>query len=88
VYSDQSFSRYVANIVPINGGEYTVQMNLKYSDDTADTVFEQVTRLPEGETFTVTGTPRVSDGPYQVNLRVGGIPVIGNSYRVSVLGCR
>ncbi|XHX76372.1 MAG: hypothetical protein RBJ76_18245 [Stenomitos frigidus ULC029] len=42
VPSNLTFRRYVANVVPINGGEYTVQMNLKYGNDTADTVYNQV----------------------------------------------
>ncbi|MGI0486733.1 hypothetical protein ACN4EK_14935 [Pantanalinema rosaneae CENA516] len=83
----QSFRRYVVNILPLNGGDYNVQMNLKYNDDTADTVYNQVTGLPERQTFSIAGIPRASANPYQVNVQVGGVPVIGNSYRVSVSGC-
>jgi len=87
VPSDRSFRRYVATIFPLNGGEYNIQMNLKYNNETADTVYNQVTGLPEKQSFSVTGSPRANANPYQVNLQVGGIPVIGNSYKISVSAC-
>lgn len=87
VPSNRSFRRYIANIMPINGGDYNVQMHLKYNDDSADTVYNQLTGLPERRAFAITGTPRTNANPYQVNLQVGGVPVIGNSYRVSVSAC-
>ncbi|HIK18900.1 MAG TPA: hypothetical protein IGS53_26950 [Leptolyngbyaceae cyanobacterium M33_DOE_097] len=87
VPSDRSFRRYVATIFPLNGGEYNVQMNLKYNNETADTVYNQVAELPERQPFSVTGASRPNANPYQVNLQVGGVPVIGNAYRVSVSAC-
>lgn len=87
VPSNRSFNRYVATIFPLNGGEYNVQMNLKYNNETADTVYNRVTRLPERRSISITGSSRSNANPYQVNLQVGGVPVIGNSYRVSVAAC-
>ncbi|QZZ18721.1 hypothetical protein J5X98_14705 [Leptothermofonsia sichuanensis E412] len=87
VPSNQNFRRYVASILPLNGGEYNLQMNLKYRDNTADTVYNRIARLPERKTYSISGTPRINANPYQVNVQVGGVPVIGNSYVVSVSGC-
>ncbi|MBL1175249.1 hypothetical protein [Pantanalinema sp. GBBB05] len=64
-----------------------MQVHLKYNDNTADTIYNQVIELPERQAFALTGVPRANANPYQVNLQVGGIPVIGNSYRISVSGC-
>jgi len=87
VPSNQAFRRYIATIVPVNGGEYTVQMNLKYADDTADTVYNQTASLLEGRALSLVGLPRTDADPYQVNLQVGGVRAIGNAYRLSVVGC-
>lgn len=87
VPSTQAFRRYVASVYPINGGEYTIQMNLKYNDETADTVYNQVTGLAEGRAVAITGAPRANANPYQINLQIGGVPVLGNAYRVSVSAC-
>jgi hypothetical protein len=84
---DRRFSRYVATILPQNGGEYQVQMALKYPDDTADTVYDQTTTLPEQRAVNISGTPRIGQEPYQVNLTIGGIAAVGNSYTVRVAAC-
>lgn len=87
VPSNRNFRRYVARIVPLNEGDYNLQMNLKYRDDTADTVYNRVAGLPERKNYFISGAPRTNTNPYQVNVQVGGIPVVGNSYVLSVSGC-
>lgn len=87
VPSTQRFSRYVAEIVPQNGGEYEIQMFLKYNNETADKVYDQTIKLQQGKPFTIPGTPRTNAIPYQVNLKVGGVQAVGNSYTASVSGC-
>jgi len=87
VPSSQSFRRYVARIVPKNGGEYDLAMSLKYNNDTADKAFIRTLKLAEGKPYTIQGASRNSATPYQVNVSVGGVRAIGNSYTVSMLGC-
>ncbi len=87
VPSSQSFRRYVARIVPKNGGEYDLAMSLKYNNDTADKAFIRTLNLAEGKPYTIQGASRNSATPYQVNVSVGGVRAIGNSYTVSMLGC-
>ncbi len=87
VPSSQSFRRYVARIVPKNGGEYDLAMSLKYNNDTADKAFIRTLELAEGKPYTIQGASRNSATPYQVNVSVGGVRAIGNSYTVSMLGC-
>jgi len=43
--------------------------------------------LAEGKPYTIQGASRNSATPYQVNVSVGGVRAIGNSYTVSMLGC-
>jgi hypothetical protein len=81
------FNRYVAQITPINGGEYRLFMALKYNNDTSDTVYDRVQQLSETNLCTISGRPRNRSGPYQVNVAVGGLRALGNRYAVSVLGC-
>ncbi len=83
VPSGQSFSRFVATVLPQNGGEYKVQMALKYNNNTADQVYNQTVTLPEKKPFTISGATRNNATPYQVNVSVGGLAATGNSYTVS-----
>lgn len=87
VPSSQSFRRYVARIMPKNGGEYDLAMSLKYNNDTADNAFTRTIKLPEGKPYNIQGAARRSATPYQVNVSVGGLRAIGNTYTVSALGC-
>jgi hypothetical protein len=41
-----------------------------------------------GQPLEIIATPRQNQIPYQVNVLVGGLEAIGNSYKVSVKGCR
>jgi hypothetical protein len=84
----QSFRRYVATMLPLNGGEYNIQMSLKYPNNTADRIYNQKKSLRDSQTLTIVGSPRLDANPYQVNLSIGGIPVVGNAYKLSVSGCR
>lgn len=87
VNQEQAFSRFAATVVPQNGGEYKLQMSLKYNNDTADQVYNQTVKLPEGKPFNMAGPKRNNATPYQVNVSVGGLAAVGNSYTVSAVGC-
>ncbi len=79
--------RYIAKVVAINGGKYRVAMHFKYPNNTSDKIYEQTLTLKDGKSVTISGAPRTNQTPYQVNLLVGGVPVVGNAYRASVSGC-
>jgi hypothetical protein len=83
-----AYSYYVATVNPRNGGTYSIQMALKYPNDTADTVYDQKIELKQGSPLNISGSPRMSGKPYQVNLSVGGVEAVGNTYTVAVSGCR
>lgn len=87
VPSTQSYRRFVATVRPRNEGEYQIKMYLKYNDGTADKVYDQTATLAKNRALTISGTRRLNANPYQVNLFVGGIPVVGNSYTAAVAGC-
>ncbi len=79
--------RYIAKVVAINGGKYRVAMHFKYPNNTSDKIYEQTLTLKDGKSVTISGAPRTNQTPYQINLLVGGVPVVGNAYRASVSGC-
>lgn len=87
VPGDQAFRRYVATIEPLNRAKYHVQMFLKYGNSTADKVYDQAVALPQQQEFTVSGSPRIDTSPYQVNVSIGGVSALGNTYKVTVSGC-
>ncbi len=81
-------STYVADIVAQNLGNYRISMYLKYPDNTSDKVFDQDVSLQNNQKYTIRGSSRMNMSPYQVNLFVGGIPVVGNSYTAKVYACK
>lgn len=87
VPGNEAFRRYVAAIEPLNRGKYHIQMFLKYSNSTADKVYDQAVTLPHKQEFVVSGAPRIDTSPYQVNLSIGGVSALGNTYRATVSGC-
>jgi hypothetical protein len=82
-----NYNRYVSNVRARDGGEYTIRMNLKYSDNTSEEVYSRTVALKEGETLSIAGTPSRNDIPYQVNVYVGELNAVGNTYRVSTVAC-
>jgi hypothetical protein len=84
---NQSFQRYIVTIKPLNQAKYQVQMFLKYSNGTADKFYDQSVTLPVGQEFSIEGVPRLNTFPYQVNVSVGGLSALGNTYKVFAMGC-
>jgi hypothetical protein len=89
VPSTQNFSRYVATVRADKSGDYDLKLAFKYNNDTSDEVLNRPGyNLTANRAVSFTGTPRENSNPYQVNVSVGGVRVLGNSYTVTVQGCR
>ncbi|MEB3279984.1 MAG: hypothetical protein VKK42_13805 [Lyngbya sp.] len=90
IAGNASYNYFVATIKSASEdpAEFKIQMFLKYSDGTADRVFNDRVTLQPNESQQMTGQPRSGDFPYQVNLNVGGGDAIGHSYTIWVEGCR
>ncbi|MEM9908065.1 MAG: hypothetical protein AAF921_23885 [Cyanobacteria bacterium P01_D01_bin.44] len=89
VVSDGSYRYFVVNFLPQSGTLYDIDVHLKYPDESIDTAYSVREALfTEGEAVTINAESRVSSGPYQVNLRVGGLSSEGNTYTASIVGCR
>jgi hypothetical protein len=86
----KSFRRFVATINAPNDGSFEIRMFLKYSDQTADEVFNQNSQqLVSGRPLTIEATPRSArEQPFVVNIFVNGIAAIGRTYTASVVGCQ
>ncbi|NJP08076.1 MAG: hypothetical protein HC866_00205 [Leptolyngbyaceae cyanobacterium RU_5_1] len=82
------YSNYVARITPRSEGNYAVQLNLKYSNNLVDKVFDENVELTRKQPLKITVPPRSSENPVQIDLSVGGGEVVGNTYTLSVEGCR
>lgn len=89
VAGNESYDYFVVNFLSEDGESYDMDVHLKYSDESVDTVYSVRDGIfPEGETMSVRATSRLDGDPYQVNLRVGGLNAEGNTYTASVLGCQ
>lgn len=86
----QPFSQFRATIVSEAGGAgLDIDMYLKYSDQTAERVYQaQGTALAANTPLVITGAPQAGDEPYQINLRIGGVEADGITYTAGVVGCR
>jgi hypothetical protein len=88
VAGGKTYSRYVATIVPENNANYDLKLNLKYSNNTSDQLYNKGNvEVKVKQPIRLSGQPRSQSEPYQVNVFVGGISAIGNTYTVSVAGC-
>lgn len=84
----QVFRRFVVTISLKDDVEYGIAANLKYPDQTADNFFDNKAVTPAmGRPLRLEASSRNDMQPYQVNVSVGGVPAIGKSYAISVLGC-
>lgn len=83
-----SYNGYVSTIIASDGGKYTIKINLKYSDETADEVYNNTVSLTPGKPFNITATPKRKEAPYQVNVSVGELNAVGKTYQLSASGCR
>ncbi|WRH66865.1 MAG: hypothetical protein RSE13_25780 [Planktothrix sp. GU0601_MAG3] len=90
VPNNATFTEYIATIQSLSNdpGIFKIKMYLKYPDDTADQVFEGDIPLDQNQSQQISGTPRSDSQPYQVNVNVGGVKVLGYSYTLSVQGCQ
>jgi hypothetical protein len=86
--SGSTFNRYVATILPENNANYDVKLILKYSDNSTSGAYRKDNvEVKVGRPLKLVGAPRSQSDPFQVNVFVGGISAIGNTYTVSVAGC-
>lgn len=84
----QRFKRFVTTVSSDKGGTFDIKMYLKYSDQTTGEFYNtEGVQLNPGQPLIIDATPRPEDQPYQVNLFMGGLNHIGNSYTASVVGC-
>jgi hypothetical protein len=88
VSGDTKFRSYVVNVVPIKTGNYDVKAYLKYSNNTSDQIYDKTNiKLIAGQPLEIVAQSRQQQLPYQVNVMVGGLEAIGNTYQVSARGC-
>lgn len=84
----RDFKSFKATIVSEDGGTFSIEMYLKYSDQTHDIFFDRDSiTLETNKPLIIEAKSRPDDQPYQVNLFVGGLENIGNSYQADVEGC-
>lgn len=88
VPSGQPFRQYRVTFMPHNDGEFSVNMTLKYPDDSIDQFFRENRRqFAANKPLVVETSPREDLQPYQVNTNIGGLQTVGSRYTVAVAGC-
>ncbi len=86
---NNTFRRYLVEVTANKGGTFDIRMYLKYSDQTADLFFnKEGLSISEGKPLKIEASPRPDAQPYQVNLFIGGLQSLGQTYTATVMGCR
>lgn len=83
-----NFNRFVTTITAPNGGSFNIRMFLKYSDQTSEDIFNKDSvAIDSKKPLIIEKKSSSDDFPFQINLFIGGLNQIGNSYTASVVGC-
>jgi hypothetical protein len=86
---NNTFRRYMVEVSSNDGGTFDIRMYLKYSDQTADQFFNnEGANITSNKPLKIEASPRPDAQPYQVNLFVGGLGSLGQTYTATVMGCR
>jgi hypothetical protein len=88
VPSDRSFNSYEATIIPENDANYDLELSLKYRDRSSSRSYKKDNvGVKVGQPLKLIGVPQSPRNPSQINVFVGGLNAIGNTYSISVEGC-
>lgn len=88
VPSGQPFRLYRVTFMPHAETEYSVNMTLKYPDESLDQFHRDQRRLfPANKPLVIETAPRTDLQPFQVNTNIGGLQSVGARYTVAVAGC-
>ncbi|MGL5032516.1 MAG: hypothetical protein ACRC6M_01785, partial [Microcystaceae cyanobacterium] len=81
------YKQFITTFIPKTDGTYSIRVYLKYSDGTADEIYNEKPNLSSAKPLIIKGTPRQDEQPYQVNIFVGDAESLGKSYQISVKAC-
>ena len=83
-----AFRSFTATIIPSDSTKYDIAVYLKYSDKTTDKLYDQNSiQLAKGQPLRISGAPRTTSQPYEVNVKVSGLKKLDRTYTVSAVGC-
>lgn len=88
VPSGKAFRKYRVVFMPRNTAEYSVNMTLKYPDNSTDQFYQERGRqFTANKPLVIETSPRTNLQPFQVNTNIGGLQSVGSRYTVAVSGC-
>jgi hypothetical protein len=88
VPSGKSFRKYRVVFMPRDSGQYSVNMTLKYPDESNDQFYRESGRqFTANKPLIIETSPRIDLQPFQVNTNIGGVQAVGLRYTVAVSGC-
>jgi hypothetical protein len=74
--------------MPRDSGQYSVNMTLKYPDESNDQFYRESGRqFTANKPLIIETSPRIDLQPFQVNTNIGGVQAVGLRYTVAVSGC-
>jgi hypothetical protein len=88
VPSGKAFRKYRVVFMPRDNVQFSVNMTLKYPDETTDQFYREPGRqFTANKPLIIETSPRVDLQPFQVNTNIGGLQSVGSRYTVAVSGC-
>lgn len=81
-----SFSSYIGRLIPENNERYSIEVNLKYNDNTTSRAVDRTIQARRFYLYNQPFRTPTSQQPFQINSRVTGQR--NTAYRVAILACQ
>ncbi|MGA7953279.1 MAG: hypothetical protein WCA07_07125 [Gloeobacterales cyanobacterium] len=79
------YKSYRAELRPENNADYSVKVNLKYSDNSSSTVYDGKISMTRMKPYALTFRSPIVKQPYQINIVVGSAR--NNAYSIAAQAC-
>lgn len=81
-----SFSSYIGKLIPENNARYTIEVNLKYNDNTTSRAVDRTIQARRFYLYQQPFRTPTSQQPFQINSRITGSR--NTAYRVAIVACQ
>ena len=86
VPTGSSFSSYIGKLIPENNARYSIELNLKYNDNTTSRALDRTIQARRFYLYQQPFRTPTDKQPFQINARVTGDR--NTAYRIAILACQ
>ncbi len=86
VPTGRSFSNYIGKLIPENNARYSIELNLKYNDNTTSRALDRTIQARRFYLYKQPFRTPTDKQPFQINSRITGDR--NTAYRIAILACQ